>query len=103
MNIPEISVHELEALKKANADFFLLDVRDPWEYEEGNLGGYLIPLNELPDRLKELNPEKEIVVHCQMGGRSSRATAFLLSQGFKHVKNLRGGFKEWMREIGATH
>lgn len=102
MNIPEITVQELQALREANADFFLLDVRDPWEYEERNLGGHLIPLRELPDRLHELNPKQQIIVHCQMGGRSSRAVAYLLENGFTDVRNLRGGIQEWAKEIDPT-
>ena len=100
MSIPEITVQELQALRHSKADFFLLDVRDPWEHEADNLGGHLIPLNELPQRLSELDPKQHIIVHCQMGGRSSKAVAFLLANGFTHVHNLRGGIKEWLREIG---
>ena len=99
MRIPEITVQELEALRKANADIFILDVRNPDEYAICNLGGHLIPLNELPIRMKELNPEQHIIVHCKMGGRSSRATEWLLNQGFKHVQNLRGGIMAWANEI----
>jgi rhodanese-related sulfurtransferase len=80
--IPETSVHELKTLKDNNADFFLLDVRDQWEYDICNLEGHLIPIKDLPQRLGELNPAQKIVVHCQAGGRSSRATQFLLQQGF---------------------
>jgi sulfur-carrier protein adenylyltransferase/sulfurtransferase len=100
--IPEITVQELAALKEANANFMILDVRDPWEYQERNLGGHLIPLKELPNRLNELNRDQQIIVHCQMGGRSSRATAYLLEQGFKNVANLRGGIKAWAREIDPS-
>lgn len=99
MNIKEISVQELQARIEANADFYLLDVRDPWEYELCNLGGHLIPLRELPQHLNELNPDQEIIVHCQMGGRSSRAAMYLQEQGFKNVCNLRGGIKAWANEI----
>jgi rhodanese-related sulfurtransferase len=102
MNIPEITVQELQALQDSKAAFFLLDVRDKWEHDAENLGGHLIPLSELPDRLQELKPTQHIIVHCQMGGRSSRAVAFLLENGFTNVHNLRGGIKEWMREIGDT-
>ncbi len=102
MNVPEITVQELRALREAKADFFLLDVRDPWEYEERNLGGHLIPLRELPDRLHELDPKKPIIVHCQMGGRSSRAVAYLLENGFTDVRNLRGGIQAWAKEIDPS-
>lgn len=99
MAIPEISVHELDALRKANADIFILDVRNKDEFDLCNLNGYLIPINELPTRLTELNPDAHIIVHCHAGGRSRRATEFLLSQGFKKVFNLRGGITAWANEI----
>ncbi len=99
MNIPEISVQELQALRQADADFFLLDVRNPNEYAICHLNGHLIPLNELPSRLNELNPEQHIVVHCHAGGRSARATEFLIQHGFKNVCNLRGGVTAWSNEI----
>lgn len=99
MSIPEISVQELQALKESGADFIILDVRDLWEYQICNLGGQLIPYRELPLRFTELDREKQIIVHCQMGGRSSRAVAFLLEQGFTKVFNLRGGIKAWTAEI----
>ncbi len=102
MTIHETSVQELQALKESGADFFLLDVRDQWEFDECNIDGHLIPFKELPQRLHELNPAQQIIVHCQMGGRSSRAVAFLQEQGFKHVSNLRGGIKAWVNEIDPS-
>lgn len=102
MNIPEISVQELEALRNANADVFILDVRNPDEFALCNLNGHLIPFNELPARLNELDPNAHIVVHCHAGGRSRRATEFLLQQGFKKVFNLRGGITAWANEIDPT-
>ena len=99
MNVPDISVQELDALRKANADVFILDVRNPDEYALCNLGGHLIPLNELATRLDELNPEQQIVIHCHAGGRSRRATEYLMQQGFKQVFNLRGGITAWANEI----
>lgn len=102
MTVREISVQELEALRNANADFFLLDVRNPDEYATYNLGGHLIPFSELPLRLEELNPEQQIIIHCQSGGRSKRATEFLMSQGFRHVFNLKGGAMAWANEIDTS-
>jgi sulfur-carrier protein adenylyltransferase/sulfurtransferase len=97
--IPEISVHELEALMNAKADIYILDVRNPDEYALCNLGGNLLPMKELPTRYTELNPDQQIIIHCHAGGRSRRATEFLLQQGFKHVFNLRGGITAWANEI----
>ena len=99
MSVPEISVQELQALRESHADFILVDVRDQWEYEICNLGGRLIPYRDLPLRFEELDKTKQIVVHCQMGGRSSRATAFLIEQGYTQVFNLHGGIKAWTNEI----
>lgn len=99
MNIPEISVQELQALHKVNANIFILDVRNPDEYAICNLAGHLIPLNELPSRLHELDPEHHIIVHCHAGGRSRRTTEFLIKQGFNNICNLRGGITAWANKI----
>lgn len=61
----EITVEELNARLRRGNDIFLLDVREPYEYEICNLGGYLIPMNQLPDRLNELDPSREMVVYCK--------------------------------------
>lgn len=99
MTIPEISVQEFKKLQDAKTDYFLLDVREPKEYDEYNLNGYLIPLNELPYRFQELNPKQSIIVHCKMGGRASQAVALLLENGFMDVRNLKGGLMSWKSEI----
>lgn len=99
MTTPEISVQELEALRNANADIFILDVRNPDEFAICNLSGYLIPFKELASRLHELNPEQHIIVHCHKGGRSRQATELLINAGFKKVNNLRGGIVAWANEI----
>lgn len=101
MSIPEITVQELDALLNAKADVLILDVRNLDEYKICNLKGHLIPFKELPERLGELNKDQHIVVHCHAGGRSSRATEFLIAQGFKQVQNLKGGITAWANEIDA--
>jgi rhodanese-related sulfurtransferase len=102
MNIPEMTVQELAQLRQQHADIIILDVRNPDEYAICNLNGVLIPMAELATRYKELNPEKQIIIHCHAGGRSKRATEFLLQQGFKQVYNLRGGITAWANEIDTT-
>lgn len=101
MSIPEISVQALKKLLDENADIFLLDVRNPNEHAFCNIGGYLIPLPELPNRLHEVNSEKDIIVYCRSGGRSAHAVEFLMRSGFKNVSNLSGGVIAWAREIDA--
>src|SRR5215467_11323490 len=97
--IPEISVEELKRRLDAKDDLFILDVREPHEYQICNLNGYLIPLNDLPKRVHELDQTKELVVHCRSGARSARAVQFLQQAGFTKAKNLKGGILAWADRI----
>ena len=94
-----MSVEELKNKLDAKADIFILDVREPHEYQICNLGGYLIPLGDLPKRINELDSSREIVAHCKMGGRSAKAVAFLKQAGFTKVYNLTGGITAWADRI----
>ena len=102
MSIPEITVQDLKKLLDTKASVMILDVRNSDEYAICNLGGHLLPLSELPTRLHELNPEQQIIIHCHAGGRSRRATEFLIKEGFKNVANLKGGITAWANEIDPT-
>lgn len=74
----------------------LLDVRQPDEFEEGRIpGARLIPLGELPDRLRELERDKPTVVYCRRGGRGSAGASVLMHAGFSEVYNLDGGISAW--------
>jgi adenylyltransferase/sulfurtransferase len=97
--VPEISVEEFKRRRDAGENLFVLDVREPHEYQICNLGGYLIPLNDLPQRVNELDSSAEIVAHCKMGGRSAKAVQFLQQAGFKKVHNLTGGITAWSERI----
>jgi adenylyltransferase/sulfurtransferase len=97
--VPEISVEELKRRLDARDDLFILDVREPHEYQICNLNGHLIPLNDLPKRMNELDPEKEMIVHCRSGGRSARAVEFLRQAGFDKAKNLTGGILAWSDRV----
>lgn len=78
----------------------LLDVREPWEYELARLpGAVLIPLAELPSRLRELDVSEPVIVYCHHGIRSWHAACFLEQQGFEDVSNLAGGIDAWSREL----
>ncbi len=101
-NLPEISVEELKRRQEAGDDIFVLDVREPHEYQICNLRGYLIPLNDLPKRVNELDSSREIVAHCKMGGRSAKAVDFLRQAGFTKVKNLAGGITAWADKVDPT-
>lgn len=89
----DITVEQLKELLEKDETINLIDVREEHEYEDDNLGGILIPLGEVPDRLSELEGMKgqEIYIHCRSGARSGRAKNFLISQGFEKVHNVLGG------------
>src|SRR5271168_4302148 len=97
--IPEMQVEELKRRLDAGEDLYVLDVREPHEYQICNIGGHLIPLNDLPNRVNELDSSREIVAHCKMGGRSAKAVAFLQQSGFSKVHNLAGGINAWAERV----
>jgi sulfur-carrier protein adenylyltransferase/sulfurtransferase len=100
--VPEITPEELNRRLKSGEDLFILDVREPHEYQICNLGGHLIPLNDLPKRVHELDTSREIVAHCKMGGRSAKAVDFLRQAGFRQVNNLKGGILAWAEKVDPT-
>jgi sulfur-carrier protein adenylyltransferase/sulfurtransferase len=80
--------------KHGENEYTILDVRQPGEYEESHLpGAKLMPLPQLSDTYKELDPDKPTIVHCAIGGRSRVAAQMLSGWGFKEVYNLAGGIK----------
>ncbi|HET7748919.1 MAG TPA: molybdopterin-synthase adenylyltransferase MoeB, partial [Terriglobales bacterium] len=101
-NVPEIQPEELKARLDAGEDIFILDVREPHEYQICNLNGYLIPLGELPKRAHELDSSREIVAHCRSGVRSAKAVTFLQQAGFRKVKNLAGGILAWSDKVDPS-
>jgi len=79
-------------------DALMVDVREPWEWEERRVpGALLIPLAELPFRLAELPDDRDLYVHCRVGSRSRRAVAFLRQAGRPRSVNVRGGIDAWER------
>ncbi len=101
--LPEIDVHALAARRAQDEAFVLLDVREPDELEIARIPGSLsIPLGELPERLGELDPSKEIIVHCRSGVRSAKALQILLDAGFTRACHVQGGINAWSREIDPS-
>lgn len=98
--IGEITVQELKEEQDAGRDILVLDVRNPYELDICRLeGSYLIPLGELMERVAELNPNKDIVVHCKSGARSTEAIRRLRTKGFVKLRNLTGGILAWADQI----
>ena len=100
--IPAIQPEDLKRRLDAGEDIFVLDVREPHEYQICNLHGHLIPLGDLPQRVHELDSSSEIVVHCKSGARSAKAVDFLRQSGFMRVSNLTGGILAWAERIDPS-
>jgi sulfur-carrier protein adenylyltransferase/sulfurtransferase len=99
LNVPDITPTELKARLDRGDDIYILDVREPHEYQICNIGGHLIPLGELARRAAELDSSKEIVAHCRSGKRSAEAVDFLRKAGFRKISNLKGGILAWSDEV----
>ncbi len=97
--VPQLTVKELKARRDAGDDVFLLDVREPYEYQIAQIGGTLIPQNDVPNRLADIPRDREIVVQCRSGARSQRIAEFLKQSGYTQVANLAGGILAWSDEI----
>jgi sulfur-carrier protein adenylyltransferase/sulfurtransferase len=99
--IQEVTVQDLKAKQDDGEEFVLIDVREPDERAESHIPGSMhIPLGELPARLGELDPDAQIILQCHAGGRSAKATQFLMQQGFSDVANLTGGISAWHEAFG---
>ncbi|MDR3791939.1 MAG: rhodanese-like domain-containing protein [Terracidiphilus sp.] len=97
--IPQISVSQLkQRIDSGNAPY-IVDVREPFEYQICNIGARLIPMNEVPARLAEIPRDREVVLHCKSGVRSQRVAEFLAQSGYTNVSNLAGGILAWASEI----
>ena len=99
MSIPAIQVEELKRRLDAAENLFLLDVREEDEFEISNIGGHLIPLAELPTRVRELDASREIIALCKMGTRSAKAVQLLNKAGFANVRSLSGGIHAWSDRV----
>ena len=100
--VPEMEPRELKARLERGDDLFILDVREPHEYQICNIHGTLIPLGEVPRRAGELDSSREIVVHCRSGKRSAEAAEFLRKAGFRKLWNLKGGILAWSDQVDPT-
>jgi rhodanese-related sulfurtransferase len=99
-----ITVEELKARLDAGEQLNIVDVREPYEHEEFNIGGKLIPLGDIrnmqTDEIDDLK-EQELIVYCRSGNRSGQACMILETMGFTNTKNVAGGMLAWQEKIGA--
>ena len=101
-NVPELTPAQLKARLDAGDKLYILDVREPHEWDISNLshlGAHLIPKGQVVNRLNELDTAQEIVVQCRSGARSADIVRELQKHGFRKLWNLEGGINRWAREI----
>lgn len=98
----DITVTELKNKLGQGEDFVLIDVREPHEHADFNVGGQLIPVGQFVAAIPDLEAhrDKEVVLYCRSGGRSGMAQQALQQAGFKNVRNLTGGMLAWMDTFG---
>jgi rhodanese-related sulfurtransferase len=99
-----ITVEELKQRLDAGEKLNIVDVREPYENAEFNIGGVLLPLGQIQsmqiDELEDLK-DKELILYCRSGNRSGQACLFLDAMGFKNTRNLVGGMLAWQEKVGA--
>jgi rhodanese-related sulfurtransferase len=101
--IREVSVEELKARRDRGEKPLVLDVREASELQLARIPDVVhVPMNEVPQRLDELDKDAEIIVMCHAGGRSMRVAHYLSSEGFTNVANLTGGIAAWSHSVDAT-
>ncbi|MCU0229521.1 MAG: rhodanese-like domain-containing protein, partial [Bryobacterales bacterium] len=101
--VPEITPVALKTKLDAGDPFVLIDVREIHEHQICHIpAATLIPLGSLPQRLGELDPQSEIIVHCKSGMRSAKACGILREAGFANVTNLKGGILAWSDQVDPS-
>ena len=103
LRVPEVTSAQLMAEMGSDVDGpVLLDIRENYERAQGFIPGSLhVPMNSIPHRLEELDPNRELVVYCAHGNRSYGVTGWLLQQGYK-ARSLKGGIVAWQHQNGAV-
>lgn len=99
-SMKEVTVQELKEMLDSKADFQLIDVREPHEYDICNLEGELIPMSDIPNNVDKISRDKKVVIHCRSGKRSGDMLLWLeKNHGFTNLYNLKGGILAWARDI----
>ena len=99
--LKELTVEEFLKWQESGEDIQVIDVREPAEYEQANIGALLIPLATVASRADEISRDKKVVVHCKLGGRSAKAINELEEKfGFTNLYNLKGGITAYLQEVG---
>jgi len=101
--VKEISPGDLKRMREGGEAFQLVDVREAYEAERCTLGGTLIPLGDVLDRMAEIRRDVPVVMHCKSGNRSSAVISALTQRhGFTNLVNLRGGITAYAAEVDTS-
>lgn len=99
----EVTVQELKQLKDSNADFQLIDVREPHEFDICDIGGELIPMADIPNHVDQISKDKQVIIHCRSGKRSGDILLWLeKNHNLENLYNLKGGILAWAKEIDPS-
>lgn len=99
----EIQPDEVQRLRDSGAQFTFVDCRDAWEYQAAHISDTLhMPMQDIPARIQELDPDEHIVVICHRGVRSLNVTAWLRQQGYEKAQSVAGGIDRWSRTVDPT-
>jgi rhodanese-related sulfurtransferase len=99
----EIQPEQVKRMQDAAEDFTFLDCREPWEYQTAHIANTThIPMQDIPGRIQELDPDDHIVVICHHGMRSMNVTAWLRQQGYEKTQSVAGGIDRWSRQVDAS-
>jgi len=102
-SMKEVTVQELKEMMDKKADFQLIDVREPHEYDICNLNGELIPQGEIPHSVERISKDKKVIMQCRSGARSGNMVQWLeKNHGFSNLYNLKGGILAWAKEIDPS-
>ncbi len=99
-HMKEITVKQLREWEQSGKEFQLIDVREPNEFEEANMGAELIPLATVSENANKIRKDIDVVVHCRSGVRSAKAISELEKQGYNNLYNLKGGILAYLEETG---
>jgi rhodanese-related sulfurtransferase len=99
----EIQPAEVQGLRDSGAQFTFIDCREPWEFQAAHIeGSQPMPMQDIPERIQELDPDDHIVVICHRGVRSLNVTAWLRQQGYEKTQSVAGGIDRWSRTVDPT-
>ncbi|RJE74886.1 molybdopterin-synthase adenylyltransferase MoeB [Reichenbachiella sp. MSK19-1] len=97
--VREITAVQLKEWKDTNKAFQLIDVREPYEFDIANIGGTLIPQNQIEAQLDQIQKDQDVVLYCRSGNRSADVLRTLKAKGYGNLYNLRGGILSWAEQI----